>query len=183
MRHAASDNDLRDPHAFEHAFELYRAAMLAAATSVLHDKAAAEDVVQDIFIQLWLGPGAYDPARGTLRSYLVMLARSRAVDRWRQRAVARAALERTAGQTTAERQLADDAADVVIRRDGARAAVDAVAKLPDSQKEAVLLAYGGGFSAREVAAATGIPVGTAKSRLRLGLTRARETLNGRLAAG
>jgi RNA polymerase sigma-70 factor (ECF subfamily) len=111
-----------------------------------------------------------------------MLARSRAIDRWRTRAVARAALERTAGATPADRMVAEDAAEAVIRRDGARAAVDAVAQLPRPQQEALLLAYGGGYSAREVADATGIPLGTAKSRLRLGLTRARETLAPALAA-
>ena len=181
MPHAATSSDLRDPRAFEQAFSTHRRAMLAAARSVLHDQAAAEDVVQDVFIQLWLGGANYDPARGNLRSYLVMIARSRAVDRWRSRAVARTALERTA-EVTALDPATDDAAEVVIRRDGTRAAIDAVARLPRPQQEAVLLAYGGGFSAREVADATGIPLGTAKSRLRLGLSRARETMRERLPA-
>ena len=181
MPYAATPSDLRDPHAFELAFAAHRNTMLAAARSVLHDQAAAEDVVQDVFIQLWLGRASYDPGRGSLRSYLVMLSRSRAVDRWRSRAVARTALERTA-EITALDPATDDAADVVIRRDGARTAIDAVARLPRPQQEAVLLAYGGGFSAREVADATGIPLGTAKSRLRLGLSRARETLRERVPA-
>ena len=181
MPYAAITSDLRDPHGFEEAFAAHRPAMLATARGVLHDQAAAEDVVQDIFIQLWLGGSRYDPARGTLRSFLVMLARSRAVDRWRSRAVARTALERSA-QISALDPATDDAADVVIRRDGARAAIDAVTRLPRPQQEAVLLAYGGGFSAREVADATGIPLGTAKSRLRLGLARARESMRDRVPA-
>jgi RNA polymerase sigma-70 factor (ECF subfamily) len=176
MSATATDIDLRDSADFGRAFDEHRGLMLAAANSVLHDRAAAEDVVQDIFVQLWLSPASYDPRRGSLRSYLVMLARSRAVDRWRSRAVARGALERTAGEVATGAPLADDAAEIVIRRDGARAAVDAVAQLPRPQQEALLLAYAGGYSASEVAAATGIPLGTAKSRLRLGLTRAREAL-------
>ena len=71
---------------------------------MLHDQSAAEDVVQDIFVQLWLSPALYDPARGSLRSYLVMLARSRAIDRWRSRGVARGALERSAGPASSTRR-------------------------------------------------------------------------------
>jgi RNA polymerase sigma-70 factor (ECF subfamily) len=168
-----TDTDLRDPAGFERAFDLHRAAMMGAATGVLHDASAAEDVVQDIFISLWLNPASWNPRRGSLRSYLVMLSRSRAIDRWRSRTAARTALERSAATTAPP---AADAADEVIRRDGTRAVVAAVAELPPPQREALLLAYGGGFTAREVAHATGIPLGTAKSRLRLGLTRARETL-------
>ena len=172
MRANAGDTDIRTPAGFSRAFVNNRDPMLAAANGVLRDQAGAEDVVQDIFIQLWLSPRSYDPARGSLRSYLVMLARSRAIDRWRSRGVARAAIERADVQTAS-----DDAAEIVIRRDGARAAVAAVGQLPPPQRDALLLAYAGGLSAREVADRAGIPIGTAKSRLRLGLTRARETLS------
>jgi RNA polymerase sigma-70 factor, ECF subfamily len=172
MRASSADTDIRTPAGFSRAYLCHREPMLAAANGVLRDQAAAEDVVQDVFIQLWLSPRSFDPGRGSLRSYLVMLARSRAIDRWRSRGVARAALERSGAPTAS-----DDAAEIVMRRDGARAAVAAVAELPAPQREALLMAYGGGLSAREVADATGIPVGTAKSRMRLGLTRARELLS------
>ena len=181
MSAVATDIDLRDPAGFAQIFEAFRAPMLTAATAVLHDQSAAEDVVQDIFVQLWLSPGGYDPRRGSLRSYLVMLARSRAIDRWRSRGVARGALERSAGLVSLNGPLADDAAEIVIRRDGTRAALAAVTELPRPQQEALLLAYGGGFSAREVAAAAGIPLGTAKSRLRLGLRSARQALTPKAA--
>jgi RNA polymerase sigma-70 factor, ECF subfamily len=177
-----ADSDLRDPLVFESAFELYRDSMLSAAFGVLRDQAAAEDLVQDIFIQLWLAPDAFDARRGSLKNYLVMLTRSRAIDRWRTRAVARAALERSAGDKATDGPAADDAAEEVIRRDRTRAAVAAVVELPRSQRDALLMAYGGGYSAREVAAATGTPLGTVKSRLRLGLNRARQTLGPRVAA-
>ena len=172
MRANSPDTDIRSPAGFSRAFARNRDPMLATANAVLRDQAAAEDVVQDIFIQLWLSPRSYDPARSSLRNYLVMLARSRAIDRWRSRGVARAALERSAAPSES-----DDAADIVIRRDGARAAVAAVGQLPAPQRDALLMAYGGGLSAREVADAAGIPLGTAKSRMRLGLTRARDSLS------
>jgi RNA polymerase sigma-70 factor (ECF subfamily) len=181
MNASPTDIDLGHPCEFERAFELHRTVMLGAAASVLHDQAAAEDVVQDVFIQLWLSPSSYDPSRGSLRSYLMMLTRSRAIDRWRSRSAARGALERSAVETPVTSAQADDAAEVVIRRDGAREAVAAVAQLPPPQRDALLMAYGAGYSAREVAQATGTPLGTAKSRMRLGLSRAREALTAGLA--
>src|ERR1044071_7737176 len=77
---------LADPHAFTRAYSEHRAGALAAAQRVLHDPAAAEDVVQDVFAQLWRRP-TFDERRGSLRSYITMLARSRAIDRWRSQAV------------------------------------------------------------------------------------------------
>src|SRR3954453_10841263 len=77
---------LTDPQAFARAYSEHRAAALAAAQRVLHDRAAAEDVVQDVFAQLWRRP-AFDDRRGSLRSYITMLARSRAIDRWRSQTV------------------------------------------------------------------------------------------------
>jgi RNA polymerase sigma-70 factor (ECF subfamily) len=77
--------DLRDPIQFNDAYRRLAPIALASAKRVLRDEAAAEDVVQDVFMQLWLKPSLYDPARGSLNSYVPMLARSRALDRWRTR--------------------------------------------------------------------------------------------------
>ena len=89
-------NDLRDPRAFRRAYEEHSPSMLAAATRVLRDSAAAEDVVQDVFMHLWLKPDTFDASRGSLSSYLTMMARSRAVDRWRTRSVRESAVDRSA---------------------------------------------------------------------------------------
>ena len=94
--------DLRDPQQFDRAYHEHAAAMLAAASRVLHDSAAAEDVVHDVFMHLWRKPSSYDPARGPLRSYLTMMARSRALDRWRTRAARDAAVERTKAEIRPE---------------------------------------------------------------------------------
>jgi RNA polymerase sigma-70 factor (ECF subfamily) len=167
---------LADPGAFERAYAEHRDPMLATAHRILRDQAAAEDVVQDVFMKLWLSPRSWDPSRGSLRTYLLMVTRTRAIDRWRTRGASTQAIERAAHETDVDRVTDDDAAEVVIRRDVTRAAVDAVAELPRSQRDAVLLSYGVGLSARQVADWTGIPLGTAKSRLRLGLQRARELM-------
>jgi RNA polymerase sigma-70 factor, ECF subfamily len=142
------------------------------ARSVLGDEAAAEDVVQDVFLQLWRRPGAYDPRRGSLRTFVLMLARSRAVDRWRATASRHAAVERAGRELRLEAQAAESCDEPVIRRDGARRALAAVASLPPEQRDAVLLT-GLGMSAGEIARCTAVPLGTAKSRVRIGLDKAR----------
>jgi RNA polymerase sigma-70 factor (ECF subfamily) len=144
---------------------------------VLHDDSAAEDVVQDVFTQLWLTPSVYDPSRGPLGAYVTMLARSRALDRWRSCVAAHAALQRSAEQVRVSgRALGESAADRVIRRDRSRELAGVIDELPPEQRAAMLLAYGRGLTALEIARATDIPLGTAKSRLRLGLRKARESL-------
>ena len=170
------NHPLRDTQQFNQAYRDHAPAMLAAANRVLRDPAAAEDVVQDVFMHLWRRPGGFDPARGSLSSYLTMMARSRALDRWRTRSAREAAVERSAQQVRLERPVAEDAAEPVIRRDGERRVLGAVNRLPGEQREAVLLAFGKGLSAREIAAAADVPLGTAKSRVRLGLQKARAEL-------
>ncbi len=168
--------DLRDPDQFDRAYHDHAAAMLASANRVLRDTAAAEDVVHDVFMHLWRKPETFDAARGTLGSYLTMMARSRALDRWRTRVARDSAVERTKAGIRPESMVGEDAAEPVIRRDGGRQILRALDELPGEQREAVLLAFGKGLTAREIAAAAGVPLGTAKSRVRLGLAKAREEL-------
>jgi RNA polymerase sigma-70 factor (ECF subfamily) len=168
--------DLRDPIQFNDAYRRLSPLALAAANRVLRDEAAAEDVVQDVFMHLWLRPGAFDPARGTLTSYITMLSRSRALDRWRTRSARESAVERSADEVRVHRTDHESAADPVIRRESAHTLLGALGELPEDQRDALLLAYGRGLTAQEIARATGIPLGTAKSRVRLGLRKAREVL-------
>jgi RNA polymerase sigma-70 factor (ECF subfamily) len=168
--------NLRDPAQFRDVYRRLAPLALASANQVLRDDAAAEDVVQDVFMQLWLNPGAFDPARSGLPRYVSMLARSRALDRWRTRAVRdRTALSARIQQRVLE-EPAESAADPVIRRDRSETLVRALKTLPRDQRDALLLAYGRGLSSSEIARACGIPLGTAKSRVRLGLSKARATL-------
>jgi RNA polymerase sigma-70 factor, ECF subfamily len=173
-------DDLMDAEAFRAAYETHHDALVALAWRVLRDSAAAEDVVQDVFLELWTSPSSYDPRRGTLRSYLRMIVKSRALDRWRSRAVAMSAAERAQAEATTRTRAGDSAAEPVFRQETARTVREIVDSLPRPQREVILLAYGGGLSTPEVATVTGMPLGTAKSRMRLGLAKAREAL---LAAG
>ena len=168
--------DLRDVRQFNEAYRRFAPLALASANRVLHDEAAAEDVVQDVFMQLWLKPASFDPARGSLTSYVTMLARSRAVDRWRTRTARDAAVERSADEARIHSADHESAAEPVIRRERSSKLLGALGELPEDQRDALLLAYGRGLTAQEIATATNIPLGTAKSRVRLGLRKARETL-------
>jgi RNA polymerase sigma-70 factor, ECF subfamily len=174
--------DLRDRRQFDEAYKRLAPLARASANQVLRDEAAAEDVVQDVFMQLWTKPDSYRPERGSLTTYVSMLARSRALDRWRTRAAREAALNRSARQERLRPDANESAVEPVIRRDRSQQLLDAIGKLPDSQRDAVLLAFGGGLTAQEISERIGIPLGTAKSRVRLGLRRAREELTPGLAA-
>jgi RNA polymerase sigma-70 factor (ECF subfamily) len=168
--------DLRDPVQFNAAYRRHAPIALASANRVLRDEAAAEDVVQDVFMQLWLKPSLFDPARGSLSSYVSMLARSRALDRWRTRGARQAALDRATEQERVLVPPTESAAEPVIRRERSLTLLGALDGLPDDQREALLLAYGSGLTSQEIARVKRVPLGTAKSRVRLGLSKARATL-------
>jgi RNA polymerase sigma-70 factor (ECF subfamily) len=168
--------DLRDPVQFNAAYRRLFPGAMKTANGVLRDEAAAEDVVQDVFMQLWLRPSLYDPARGSLASYVSMLTRSRALDRWRTRGVRDTAVERAGRQDLVLSPPAEDAAEPVIRRERTRTLLGALTELPSDQREALLLAYGRGLTAREIADVKRVPLGTAKGRVRLGLDKARANL-------
>lgn len=173
----AMDKDLSRPPVLESAYRLYSHRAFAAAMRVVRDSSAAEDVVQDVFTSLWRNPSQFDPARGSLPTYISMLARSRALDRWRSQAAHDAALEREARTHDPRERSSEGGADEpVLRHESSNEVMSALATLPHSQREAVLLAFGGGLTAREIAHERDIPLGTAKSRIRLGLQKARESL-------
>ena len=157
---------------FRDAYVQLRPLALRVAQSVLGDEPAAEDVVQEVFLQLWRRPAAYDPRRGTLRTFVLMLTRSRAIDFLRSTVSRRAAVERAGGELRLGAHAGESCEEPVIRRDGARRVLAAVATLPPEQRDAVVFT-GLGLSAGEIARRTGVPLGTAKSRVRIGLDRAR----------
>ena len=169
--------NLRDLRQFNEAYTRLAPLALASANRVLHDEAAAEDVVQDVFVQLWLRPDMYDAKRGSLSSYVSMLARSRALDRWRSRSAREHATERAEEQARANHQPAESAAEPVIRRERSQRLLGALSGLPGDQRDALLLAYGRGLTAQEIARVKSVPLGTAKSRLRLGLRKARANID------
>jgi RNA polymerase sigma-70 factor (ECF subfamily) len=165
---------LHDPSDFTAAYRDLAPRALRAADAVLHDRAAAEDVVQDVFLELWQGRAGFDSARGSLPAYVAMLARSRALDRWRSRVSATTATARLGDhQWASGLALAEPPDDEVARRERVGQAVRALKTIPVEQREALLLAYAGGLSDPAVADAAGVPLGTAKGRIRMGLAKLR----------
>jgi RNA polymerase sigma-70 factor (ECF subfamily) len=134
---------------------------------VIGDPRAAEDVSQDVFVGFWERPAAFDPARGSLRTWLGTLTHRRAVDHVRREEARRRRAERDAGRAVAAPDV-EELATALLTAERVRAALDV---LPEEQRRAVQLAYFGGKTYRQVAETLGIPEGTAKSRLRLALRR------------
>lgn len=168
-------SDLGDPQAFRQAFDDHHRAVYTAAFRILGDPAMAQDVVQDVFLRLWRRPGAFDPRRGELGTYLRLMGRSRALDLWRESQVRGRAAERMKASTGAEEQRVEDHPGVLAERDHDRAEVrEALGRLPEPQREALVLAYWGGLTADQIARQVSVPLGTAKSRIRLGLARLRD---------
>jgi RNA polymerase sigma-70 factor, ECF subfamily len=167
-----------DDHALAEVFDALARSVYGSALRVLGDDSAAQDVVQDVFVELWAHPGRYDPAAGTLRTYLTVLARHRAVDLVRSELRRLARQERSYRLTPAP--LPAGAGDEVLATETAGLVRAAVQLLPASQRQVVELAYFEGLTCREVASAVGIPEGTAKSRLRLALAKLEEMLDRQL---
>ena len=164
--------DLVEPSAFKNAFAEHHRKVYAAAFSVLGDATLAQDVVQDVFLRLWRRPQAYDPSRGDLGAYLRLMGRSRALDLWREGQVRVRAADRLKLVTPEDRT--DEHPGVITEmRQESEEVREALGKLPQAQREALVLAYWGGLTADQIARRVHVPLGTAKSRIRLGLARLR----------
>jgi len=167
--------DLRDPHVFEQVYDEHARAVYAAAYRISGSAAQAQDVVQDVFLRLWRRPEAFDARRGELGAYLRLMARSRALDLWREGQAAGRAGDRLKLVVAEEEGRVDERPAAAAERDDERSQVrDALRRLPAAQREALVLAYWGGLTADQIAQRSQVPLGTAKSRIRLGLAKLRE---------
>jgi RNA polymerase sigma-70 factor (ECF subfamily) len=137
---------------------------------VLDDHARAQDVVQDVFLRLWLRPDAFDMRRGALGPYVRVMARSRALDVRREGR----ATDRVADRLSVWTERLEPAGDPRLSPERQDLRV-ALRTLPAGQREAVVLTYWAGLTAEEVARHADVPLGTAKSRVRLGVMRLRTT--------
>ena len=159
--------------ALAEAYRRHGGAVFALARRLLAEGALAEEVTQEVFLRLWSKPDRFDPERGSLRSYLLAQSHGRAVDLLRAETSRRRREEREARQTAEagydiEREVIDLAVGEHVK--------EVLDKLPSEEREAIELAYFGGFSYRQVAARLDQPEGTVKSRIRSGLRRMRADL-------
>jgi len=159
--------------AFAEAYRRHAGAVFGLAQRLLWERALAEEMVQEIFLRLWEHPERFDQARGSLRSFLLMDAHARCVDRIRSDSRRKEREERSArAELVADYDLDLEAHDLEI----AEQVRDALTTLSDVERRAIELAYFGGHTYREVARILEQPEGTIKSRIRTGLTRLRAQL-------
>jgi RNA polymerase sigma-70 factor (ECF subfamily) len=154
-------------------YDQFAAHVYGLACRVTGSETAAEDVTQEVFVTLWERPAMFDPARGSLRSFLGTLAHRRAVDWVRREAAERRRRERDSHRDLLPPDVGEQASALVIAEE-LRMAID---ELPPEQRVAVRLAYFGGRTYRQVAAELGLPEGTVKARLRGALRRLAQALD------
>ena len=161
-----------DEAALGEMYDQYAGFVFGLAARVIGDRVAAEDVTQEVFLSLWEKPAQFDATKGRLRTFLGTLAHRRAVDYVRREQAKR----RRANREAALAHTVPDVDEMAMAFVAAERVREAVSELPVEQRDAIQLAYFGGRTYRQVAIELGIPEGTAKSRLRLGLNRIAEVL-------
>ena len=162
----------RDPSALTEMYDQFGSYVFGLATRVIRDRRAAEDVTQDVFLALWERPEAFDPERGRLRTFMGTVAHRRAIDHVRREEARRRRGARDAAGVLPIPDV-DELAIAIVTAEHVRAEVE---QLPVEQRQAIELAYFAGRTYRQVAEELGIPEGTAKSRMRLGLRRIADAL-------
>jgi RNA polymerase sigma-70 factor (ECF subfamily) len=152
-------------------------AVFSLAVRMLRDRPAAEDVTQDIFVQVWRQAANFDGSRGSAEAWVMMIARSRILDRLRSRS-AGVALKPVGDHLPDAPDAADWPDDLAISHEDAVNVRVALAELPVDQKQAVTLAFFDGLTHVEISSKVGVPLGTVKTRIRQGLLKIKEKLAG-----
>jgi RNA polymerase sigma-70 factor (ECF subfamily) len=167
-----------DAAALDQLYVRYRPLAFGAAFGVIQDASAAEDVLHDAFLSVWRAASSFCPDRGSLRAWLLTISRNAARDRVRDRARARR-VQRPLDVVARELSGGDDVATTAAMAAETRRLHAALAALPASQRTVIELNFFGGLSHGEIAARCGVPLGTVKGRVRLGLLRLRRELDER----
>ncbi|MBA2732479.1 MAG: sigma-70 family RNA polymerase sigma factor [Acidobacteria bacterium] len=162
-----------DQEAFASLFDRYNSTLLGFLIRILNSKAEAEDVLQEVFVQVWQHAARYDETRGRVFTWMVTIARSRALDRLRSLSSRESTMTKSANQMV---QDLPNAVDEAIKSEEYEAIRCALDEIPEAQKHVLLLAYFEGLSHQEIAERDGIPLGTAKTRIRDGLKKLRGLL-------
>lgn len=172
-----------DAEAMRALYRRYSPILLAVALRMLRDRAEAEQLVIDVLAELWQKPDRFDPSRAGLRTYLLMMTRSRAIDRLRSSRRGPTELGGDALRSAEAQQTGapDDPSRRAVRDEEHRAVRDAVGGLDEAERQIIELAFYDGLTHQQIAERLQTPLGTVKSRARRGLIKLRETI-GRLHA-
>ncbi len=169
----------KDPDAFEVFYDRHGGAAYSLAYRIVGERGAAEDVTQEAFISIWRSGARYDQARGSVRSWMLGIVRNRAIDFLRSKAGRAPKLDFDDDSILEQKPAGELTEAEALRRETAHELRGALGELPGEQSKVIELAYFGGFSHSEIAAMLGVPLGTVKGRMRLGL----EKIRGELAEG
>ncbi|MEI8196659.1 MAG: sigma-70 family RNA polymerase sigma factor [Phycisphaerae bacterium] len=164
-----------DHAALGRCYDLMSPVVFSLAVRMLRDRQAAEDVTQDIFTQIWRQAANYDTTRGSPEAWMMMIGRTRILDRLRSRAAG--IVLKPVGDHLPDAPDAEDwPDDLAISREDASRVRQALASLPPDQKQAIELAFFDGLTHVEIADQTGVALGTIKTRIRLGLLKIRDKI-------
>lgn len=169
----------KDPEAFEVFYDRHGGVAYSLAYRIVGEKAAAEDVTQEAFISIWKSGARFDRARGSVRSWMLSIVRNRAIDALRSRAGKAPKLTFDDDAVLEQRPSEKLTEEEAMRNETAGEIRGALGELPGEQSKVIELAYFGGFSQSEISRMLGVPLGTVKGRMRLGL----EKIRGELAEG
>jgi RNA polymerase sigma-70 factor (ECF subfamily) len=170
---------VKDPEAFEVFYDRHGGVAYSLAYRIVGDPGAAEDVTQEAFISLWRSGARYDRARGSVRSWMLSIVRNRAIDSLRAGAGKAPKLTYDDDAVLEQRPSDELTEEEAMRHETATEVRGALNQLPGDQSKVIELAYFGGFSQSEIARMLGVPLGTVKGRMRLGL----EKIRGQIAEG
>ena len=181
LAHRATDTDEAlivrvaggDSRAFETIYDRYHGRAYSLARRITGRAGDAEEATQDAFLAVWRGASRFDPERARLATWLLTLVRNRSIDRLRRGSsqALHQVLTEAAAESIEAPERTDEQVLAIQEHDRARRSV---AELPPEQREVIDLAYFAGFTQREIAAKIGVPLGTVKSRARLGLLKLRD---------
>ena len=173
----------KDADAFAVIYDRHGGAAYSLAYRIVGDPSLAEDVTQEAFISVWRSGARFDAARGSVRTWTLGIVRNRAIDALRRSAGSAPKLDLDDEAVLESRPAAELTDSEAIRRETARKVRGALSELPAEQSEVIGLAYFGGFTHSEIAEMLGMPLGTVKGRMRLGLEKIRNTLAEHLGGG
>ena len=180
--HRLADEDLmtlvdrKDPVAFEVFYDRHGGAAYSLAHRIVGDAEAAQDVTQEAFLSMWRSGARYDRARGSVRAWALGIVRNRAIDALRREAGKAPKLDFDDDAILERRAAPERTESEALRRETAQEVRGALDELPPEQSRVIQLAYFGGFSHSEIARMLGMPLGTVKGRMRLGLEKIRTGL-------
>ncbi len=169
----------KNPSAFEVFYDRHGGVAYSLAYRIVGERGAAEDVTQEAFISIWRSGARYDAARGSVRTWMLGIVRNRAIDFLRSKAGRAPKLNFDDDSILEQRPSGELTDSEALRRETAQEVRGALGELPGEQSKVIQLAYFGGFSHSEIAGMLGVPLGTVKGRMRLGL----EKIRGELAEG